>query len=60
MRIFDPNSESFNFYHKVFTNISINQLLHGSGVCRLIKDMTTEEYAIYMKYLGSNVKDVQK
>lgn len=60
MSIFDPTSESYSFYHDIFTQISINQLLAETGTCKLIKDMSSAEHIKYRMYLLDSVRDVQK
>jgi hypothetical protein len=58
--IFNPRSPSYKFYKNLFDDLTLNQMLHSGGVCKLMKDMTNLEYLSYVKYVAENVTDNRK
>jgi hypothetical protein len=58
--IYDPSSESHEFYKTLLKWLDINTIMHGMGHSKLIRDMTTEEYLEYEQYMKEYVKVGEK
>lgn len=58
--IYDPSSESHEFYKTILKWLDINITMHGLDHCKLIRDMNIEEYREYEQMMKDFVKVGEK
>lgn len=58
--IYDPSSESHEFYKTLLKWLDINRIMHGTGHAKLIRDMSREEYLEYEQFMKEYVRVGEK
>lgn len=58
--IYDPSSESHEFYKTLLKWLDINVTMHGLDHSKLIRDMNIEEYLEYEQMMKDFVKVGEK